>query len=82
MNLKKYIESIAPEVSVEGGEYPPGTGRQIAAKIVGFVQMGFLGFIIAGENLFQVLGRPLPAFYTQIQGNKWGYGMGAWFVGN
>ena len=27
LNLKKYIETIAPEVSVEGGEYPPGTGR-------------------------------------------------------
>ena len=56
MNLKKYIETIAPEVSVEGGEYPPGTGRQLAAKVLGFVQMGFLGFVIAGENLFQVLG--------------------------
>ena len=56
LNLKKYIETIAPEVSVEGGEYPPGTGRQLAAKVLGFVQMGFLGFIIAGENLFQVLG--------------------------
>ena len=82
MNLKKYIEQVAPEVSVEGGEYPPGTGRQLAAKIVGFVQMGFLGLIIAGENIFQVLGQPLPAFLSQIQGNKWGFGMGAWFIGN
>lgn len=82
LNLKKYIEQVAPEVSVEGGEYPPGTGRQLAAKIVKFVQMGFLGLIIAGENIFQVLGQPLPAFLSQIQGNKWGFGMGAWFIGS
>jgi hypothetical protein len=44
--------------------------------------MGFLGFVIAGENMFQVLGRPLPEFYTQVAVNKWSYGMGAWFLGN
>jgi hypothetical protein len=44
--------------------------------------MGFLGFVIAGENMFQVLGRPLPEFCTQVVVNKLSYGMGAWFLGN
>lgn len=82
MQLKKYIESQAPEVDISGGEFPPGTGRQLAAKIVGFAQMGFIGIVVAGDQLFQTLGQPVPEFYERIKANKWGWGMGAWFLGN
>ena len=56
MQLKKYIENVAPEVDVTGGEYPVSDGKRFAATIVNIVQMGFIGFIIAGENLLLSLG--------------------------
>jgi hypothetical protein len=44
--------------------------------------MGFIGFIVLGENLFGVLQQRVPEFYTRISQNKWGWGIGAWFIGN
>jgi formate/nitrite transporter FocA (FNT family) len=44
--------------------------------------MGFIGVIVAGDQLFQTLGQPVPEFYDRIKANKWGWGMGAWFLGN
>ena len=56
LQLKKYIESKAPEVDISGGEFPPGPGRQLAAKLVGFAQMGFIGIVVAGDTFFQTIG--------------------------
>ncbi len=53
LQLKKYIETSAPEVDVTGGEYPVGTIKKVAAQIVSIAQMGFIGFVVAGESLFQ-----------------------------
>jgi hypothetical protein len=52
LQLKKYIESRAPEIDITGGEYPPGPGRQLASKVVSFVQMGFIGLVVAGDSVF------------------------------
>lgn len=43
--------------------------------------MGFLLFIFMGDALFRALNKPVPAFYTKIQENKWTWVIGAWFVG-
>jgi hypothetical protein len=48
LQLKKYIESKAPEVDVVGGEYPAGEVRKMMAGLTNVAQMGFIGFIIAG----------------------------------
>jgi selT/selW/selH-like putative selenoprotein len=82
LQLKKYIEFKAPEIDITGGEFPPGSGRQLAAKLVGFAQMGFIGIVVAGDTLFQTIGQPVPEFYEKIRANKWAFGMGAWFLGN
>lgn len=31
LQLKKYIEQNAPEVIINGGEFPPGAGKQFIA---------------------------------------------------
>lgn len=51
---------------MSGGEYPVPEVKRLAATVVNIVQMGFIGFIIAGENLFLTLGRQVPAFYDQV----------------
>ena len=44
--------------------------------------MGFIAFIVAGQQIFQAIQQPLPAFYHRVAENKWQWGMGVWFIGN
>ena len=66
MQFKKYIEHFAPEILVQGGEFPPGKDKQLIATIAQAVQMGFILFIIFGEVVFSTLGMPVPEFYQKI----------------
>jgi hypothetical protein len=63
MELKRYIEIGSPEVLVTGVEHPASSQNKLIAKIMGFVQMAFLMFIIFGELLFRALNKPVPQFY-------------------
>jgi selT/selW/selH-like putative selenoprotein len=49
MQLKKYIETHAPEVLVTGGEYPVPQDKQRLAQLIQIVQMAAIAFIIFGE---------------------------------
>ena len=82
MNLKKYIENIDPEVLVTGGEFPPPPSKQMLSKVLGWIQFAFMMFIIMGDTLFRILGRPVPAFYENIKQSKWTWGIATFFVGN
>ena len=63
LQVKKYIEQSNPEILVTGGEFPPGPGKALLAKVFGFLQMGFMLFIFFGEQIFRMLNRPVPQFY-------------------
>ncbi|CDW88939.1 selenoprotein t [Stylonychia lemnae] len=81
LQLKKYIESSAPEVFVTGGEYPPSPSKQMLAQLFSFAQMGFILFIFVGDSIFRALNKPVPAFYQRISENRWTWVIGAWFIG-
>ena len=82
MNLKKYIEHNAPQVTVTGGEYPPGDTKQLMARLLGFIQMGLMALLFLGDTVFRALNMEAPAFYRErIQNNKMVWFMGLWFVG-
>lgn len=44
--------------------------------------MGFILFVIFGEQIFRAINRPIPGFYQKIQENKWMWCMGTFFIGN
>mmetsp|Transcript_23999 Transcript_23999/g.42758 ORF Transcript_23999/g.42758 Transcript_23999/m.42758 type:complete len:111 (-) Transcript_23999:370-702(-) len=53
------------------------------AKLAGYTQMGLLAVTFAGDKIFPILGMDAPAVYEQsVAQNKFGYGMGIWFLGN
>ena len=52
------------------------------ATAASFAQLGFIGFIIAGENVLMAINQPVPAFYYTVAESKWKWGIGAWFLGN
>ena len=81
MQLKKYIETQDPEVTVTGGEYPAGPVKQLLAQLLGFAQLGFLLFIFMGDTILRTIGYEPPEFVKKIQENKWTWVIGAWFIG-
>lgn len=83
MQVKQLIEQQYPGVQVTGSNYPISAVKQAAAQAVSVVQMGGFAMVIFGDKVFNILGTPPPPFYTQnIANNRFGAGVGLWFVGN
>jgi hypothetical protein len=70
------LKQTAPEVQVEGADYPPTDNKKFMAQVCSTVFMGFVAFMFFGEKVFQMLGRPAPQMYKDMQENKW-----MWLIG-
>jgi hypothetical protein len=53
-------QQLGPELEVVPSQYPPAAWRQALSQVLGVVQMGALGGVIAGEKLFEAAGVPVP----------------------
>ena len=69
--MKKYIEQEAPEVVITGGEYPAPFQKQMMAKAVSFLSMGFILVLMFGEKLVEQVAAEPPAFVKRMYENKW-----------
>mmetsp|Transcript_28706 Transcript_28706/g.63222 ORF Transcript_28706/g.63222 Transcript_28706/m.63222 type:complete len:147 (+) Transcript_28706:247-687(+) len=83
MQVSQLVAQRYPGMEVIGSAYPVPPFQATMAKLVQVIQLSFIAFIFAAPNIFQSLGMPLPTWYTgSIATNKFGYAMGAWFLGN
>ncbi|KAF6264760.1 hypothetical protein COO60DRAFT_1482516 [Scenedesmus sp. NREL 46B-D3] len=84
MQAQQLLQQRFLGMEVVGSTYPVPATKQALAQGLGLVQMGGFGFVIFGEKLFEFMGCAAPPeLYVQhVAGNKFGVGVGIWFVGN
>ena len=77
------ISQRFPGTEVIGSNFPPSAFAVAASKAVNVGTFAAMGLTHFGDQLCAALGAPAtPAFVANLQSNKMGSTMGAWFVGN
>ena len=56
--------------------------QAVLSKVVTVAQLGGIGIMLGGEQLFAALGLEAPQLYQQYKDKKFGVIMGCWFLGN
>lgn len=81
--MKKMLETAFPGIDVVLANYPPSLPKRLLGKLVPFVQIGFVGIVVAGEQIFPMLGfvAPPPWFHS-LRANKFGTIATSWLLGN
>ncbi|GAV66601.1 Rdx domain-containing protein [Cephalotus follicularis] len=83
VTMKKMLEATFPGIDVVLANYPPALPKRILAKVVPAVQMGVIGIIMAGEQIFPMVGivNP-PQWYYSLRANRFGSMASTWLLGN
>jgi selT/selW/selH-like putative selenoprotein len=70
--VKRFIESKYPEFrgNISGGNYPPGPFAEISATIAGYLWIGGIALLLAGDIIFRTLGITPPSWYETMKANK------------
>ncbi|KAG7559966.1 Selenoprotein Rdx-type [Arabidopsis thaliana x Arabidopsis arenosa] len=83
VTMKKMLETAFPGVDVVLANYPAPAPKRILAKVVPVAQMGVIGLIMGGEQIFPMIGiAQLPAWYHSLRANRFGSMASTWLVGN
>ncbi|XP_062173156.1 selT-like protein [Alnus glutinosa] len=81
--MKKMLETAFPGIDVVLANYPPSLPKRLLAKVVPFFQMGVVGMVVAGEQIFPMLGvMAPPPWYYSLRANKFGTIATSWLLGN
>jgi hypothetical protein len=81
--MKKMMETAFPGIDVVLANYPPSLPKRLLAKVVPFFQMGVVGMVVAGEQIFPMLGvMAPPPWYYSLRANKFGTIATSWLLGN
>ncbi|THG06679.1 hypothetical protein TEA_012547 [Camellia sinensis var. sinensis] len=82
--MKKMLETSFPGIDVVLANYPPPLPKRVLSKLVPAVQMGVIGIIMAGEQIFPMLGFmvPPPSYYYSLLANRFGSIATTWLLGN
>ena len=81
--MRNLILQRFPGTEVIGSNFPPSAFAVAASKAVNVGTFAAMGLTHFGDRLCLALGaRATPAFVANLQSNKMGSTMGAWFVGN
>ncbi|KAG7564766.1 Thioredoxin-like superfamily [Arabidopsis suecica] len=83
VTMKKMLETAYPGLDVVLANYPAPTPKRILAKVVPVAQMGVIGLIMGGEQIFPMIGiaQP-PAWYHSLRANRFGSMASTWLLGN
>ncbi|KAJ6345314.1 hypothetical protein OIU78_008062 [Salix suchowensis] len=81
--MKKMLETQFPGIDVVLVNYPPSLPKRVAAKLVPVFQVGVMGIVLGGEQIFPMIGlmAPPPWYYT-LRANKFGTIASTWLLGN
>ncbi|KAF5200215.1 Selt-like protein [Thalictrum thalictroides] len=81
--IKKMLETSFPGIDVILANYPPPLPKRLLSKVVPVFQIGVIGIVMGGEQIFPRLGymTPPPWYYSMRQ-NRFGTIATAWLLGN
>lgn len=83
MTMKRMLETQFPGIDVVLENYPPPMPKRLLAKVVPAVQIGVIGLIVAGEQIFPMLGiMTPPPWYYSLRANRFGSMASTWLLGN
>lgn len=83
ITMKKMLETQFPGIDVVLANYPPPLPKRLLAKVVPAVQIGVIGIIMAGEQIFPMLGIVTPPqWYYSLRANRFGSMASTWLLGN
>lgn len=83
LTMNKMLETAFPGVEVVLANYPPPFPKRLLSKLVPVAQIGVAGIVLAGEQIFPMLGfiTPPPWYYS-LRANKFGTIATSWLLGN
>ncbi|XP_062095142.1 selT-like protein [Humulus lupulus] len=83
VTMKNMLENAFPGVNVVLANHPPAFPKRIVSKVIPVVQVGIVGVIMAGEQIFPRLGiMTPPAWYYSLRANRFGSIASVWLFGN
>ncbi|KAJ9172504.1 hypothetical protein P3X46_015734 [Hevea brasiliensis] len=83
VTMKKMLETQFPGIDVLLANYPPSLPKRLLAKLVPVVQIGVIAIVMAGEQIFPMLGLMAPPpWYYSLRANKFGTMASTWLLGN
>ncbi|KAG6762282.1 hypothetical protein NC652_022976 [Populus alba x Populus x berolinensis] len=83
VTMKKMLETQFPGIDVVLVNYPPTLPKRVAAKLVPVFQIGVMGIVLGGEQIFPMLGLMTPPpWYYSLRANKFGTIASTWLLGN
>ncbi|KAE8705628.1 SelT-like protein [Hibiscus syriacus] len=81
--MKKMLDTQFPGIDVILDNYPPPLPKRLLSKVVPVFQFGVIGIIMAGEQIFPMIGITTPPpWYYSLRANKFGSMATAWLLGN
>ncbi|XP_072955222.1 selT-like protein [Typha angustifolia] len=82
MTMKKMLETSFPGLHVVLENYPPTLPKRLLSKVVPIVQVGAIGIVMAGDQIFPRLGMTPPPLYFTLRANRFGAMATTWLLGN
>jgi selT/selW/selH-like putative selenoprotein len=77
------LENSFPGIEVVLANYPPPFPKRLLSKLVPVAQIGVMGIVLAGEQIFPMLGfMTPPPWYYSLRANKFGAIASTWLLGN
>ncbi|MED6193596.1 hypothetical protein PIB30_021072 [Stylosanthes scabra] len=81
--MKNMLEITFPGTEFILANYPPPLPKRLLGKVVPVVQIGVIGIVVAGEQIFPMLGFVAPPpWYYNLRANKFGTVASTWLLGN
>lgn len=83
VRIKNMLEAAFPGINIVLANHPPALPKRLLSKVVPVVQMGFVGVVMAGEQIFPRLGiMTPPPWYYSLRANRFGSIASVWLFGN
>ncbi|XP_054782401.1 selT-like protein isoform X1 [Prosopis cineraria] len=80
---KQLLETAFPGIDVVLANYPPPLTKRVLSNAIPVVQLGIIGLIVAGEQIFPKLGiMTPPSWYYSLRANRFGSIASTWLLGN
>ncbi|KAK4606072.1 hypothetical protein RGQ29_000374 [Quercus rubra] len=83
VTMNKMLETAFPGIDVRLSNYPPSLPKRLLGKLVPAVQIGVVAVVVAGEQIFPMLGfMTPPPWYYSLRANRFGTIASCWLLGN
>ncbi|KAL4610147.1 hypothetical protein ACB092_08G030900 [Castanea dentata] len=83
VTMNKMLETAFPGIDVRLSNYPPSLPKRLLGKLVPAVQIGVVAIVVAGEQIFPMLGfMAPPPWYYSLRANRFGTIASCWLLGN